>query len=59
MKPAASERPCRERGHLQAGDPAFGAGFQGGDVVRGEVEPHHPVEELGGFGRAETQVGRA
>ena len=48
-----------ERRQLQAGDPAFGAGLQGGDVLRREVEAHHPVEELGGFGGGEAQVGRA
>ena len=49
----------RERGQLQAGDPAFGAGFQGGDVFRREVQAHHLVEKFGGFGRGKTQVGGA
>ena len=60
MKLAVSARPCIEmRGQLQAGNPAFGAGFQRGDVVRGEVQAHHLVEELGGFGGGEAQVGGA
>ena len=48
-----------ERGQLQAGNPAFGAVFQGGDVRRREVEAHHRVEKSGGFGGGETQVGGA
>jgi len=48
----------RERGQLQAGDPAFGAGFQGRDVFGREVEAHDLVEEIGSFGGGETQVGR-
>ena len=39
------------RGQLQAGNPAFGAGFQCGDVFRREVQAHHLVEKFGGFGR--------
>ena len=35
----------RDRGQLQAGDPALGPGFERGDLVRGEVEVHHLVEE--------------
>ena len=31
-----------QRGQLQAGNPAFGARFQRGDVVRREVEAHRP-----------------
>ena len=49
----------RQRGQLQAGDPAFGARFQGGDVLCREVETHRLVEESGGFGRGEAQVGDA
>ena len=48
-----------ERGQLQAGNPAFGAGFQGGDVFRREIQAHHPVEKFGGFGGGEAQVGGA
>ena len=48
-----------ERGQLQAGNPALGAGFQGGDLGGGQVQPHHLVEELGGFVRGEAQVGGA
>ena len=59
MKLAVSLCPCMEkRGQLQAGDPAFGAGFQGEDVFRRQVQPHHLIEELGGFGRGKTQVSR-
>ena len=48
--------PHRDRGQLQAGDPALGAGFQGGDIFRREAQAHRPVEELGGLGGGETQV---
>ena len=47
------------RGQLQAGNPAFGARFQGGDVFRREVEAHHLVEKSGGFGGGKAQVGGA
>ena len=49
----------RQRGQLQAGNPAFGAVFQGGDIFRREVEAHHLVEKFGGFGGGKTQVGGA
>ena len=45
--------------HLQAGDPAFGAGLQRRDVLGREVQARRPLEELGGFGRREPQVGGA
>ena len=45
-----------ERGQLQAGDPAFGAGFQGGDILRRESEAHRPIEKLGCFGRSKAQI---
>ena len=48
-----------KRGQLQAGDPAFGAGFQRGDVFRREAQTHHPVEKFGGLGGGKTQVGGA
>ena len=48
-----------DRGQLQAGDPALGAGFERGDVVGREVEVHHLVEKVGGLGRGEAQVGGA
>ena len=48
-----------KRGQLQTGNPAFGAGFQCGDVFRREVQPHHLVEKSGGFSRGEAQVGGA
>ena len=60
MKPAVSVMSLHgERGQLQAGDPAFGAGFQRGDVFRREAQTHHLVEKLGGFGGGEAQVGGA
>ena len=46
-------------GQLQAGDPAFGAGLQRGDITIGEIQPHHPVEKFGGFGGGEAQIGGA
>ena len=53
------ERPLQRKGcQLQAGDPAFGAGFQCGNVFGREVEAHHPIEKLGSFGGREPQVGR-
>ena len=36
-----------ERGQLQAGDPAFGAALEGGDVLHRELQAHHLVEEVG------------
>ena len=50
--------PHGKRGQLQAGNPAFGAGFQCGDVFGREVEAHHPIEKLGGFGGRKPQIGR-
>ena len=47
------------RRQLQTGNPAFGAGFQRGDVFRREVQTHHLVEKFGGFGGGKTQVGGA
>ena len=44
---------------LQAGNPAFGTVFQGGDIGCREVKPHHLIEEYGGFGGGKTQVGGA
>ena len=46
----------RNSSQLQAGNPAFGAGFQCGDVFCREVQSHHLVEKLGGFRRGKTQV---
>ena len=48
-----------KRGQLQAGNPAFGAGFQRGDIFRREVQAHRLVEKSGGFGGGKTQVGGA
>ena len=54
------QRPLQgEGGQLQAGNPAFGAAFQCGDVFGREIEAHHLVEEFGGFGGGEAQVGGA
>ena len=44
---------------MQTGNPAFGAGFQRGDIFLGEIQSHHPVEEFGGFGGGKAQVGGA
>jgi hypothetical protein len=51
--------PHRDRRQLQAGDPTLGPGFQRGDVFRREAQAHHPIQELGGFGGGEAQVGGA
>jgi hypothetical protein len=48
-----------QRSQLQTGNPAFGAGFQGGNVVSGEGQAHHQSEKLGGFGRGKAQIGGA
>ena len=45
----------RDGGQLQTGDPAFGAGFQGGNIFRREIQPHHSVKKLGGFSRRKPQ----
>ena len=61
MKPGNILVPLhRERGQLQAGNPAFGAVFQGGDVLppRG-LRPITSVEKCGGFGGGKAQVGGA
>ena len=42
---------------LQTGNPALGALLQPGDIALGEIQSHHPVEEIGGFGGGEAQVG--
>ena len=44
---------------MQAGNPTFGAPFQGGDVFCREVQAHHLVEKSGGFGGGKTQVSGA
>ena len=43
---------------MQAGNPAFGATFQRGNVFGREVEAHDLVEKSGGFGGRKPQVGR-
>ena len=46
----------RQRRQLEPRDPALGALVEGGDVLGGEAEAHHLVEEGVGLGRAEPQV---
>ena len=48
-----------KRSQLQSGDPAFGAGFQRGNVFCREIQSHHLVEKIGSFDGRETQVGGA
>ena len=48
-----------KRGQLQTGNPAFGAGFQSGDIFRRETKTHRLVEKLGGFGGGKAQIGGA
>ena len=48
-----------KRSQLQASNPAFGAGFQRGDVFCGELQAHCLVKKIGGFGGGKTQVGSA
>ena len=60
MKPATSARPCSEiaascRPAIQPSVRASSAAISLG----GEVEAHHLVEELGGLGRGEAEVGGA
>ena len=60
LMPLHRKRPLQGKGgQLQTGNPAFGAGFQRGDVFRREVQAHHLVEKFGGFGGGETQIGGA
>ncbi len=49
----------RERGELQARDPALGAGFEGRHLALGQGQAHDVAQKLGGFGRREAQVGGA
>ena len=49
----------RERGELQAGDPALSALLQCGDIALREREAHRLREKRGGFGGGEAQVGCA
>ena len=48
-----------QRRHLQAGDPALGAGVQHGNVGFGEPQAHQLIKQHGRFFRRETQVPRA
>ena len=60
IKLAVSCSPLHGEGcHLQAGNPAFGAGLQRGNVLGREVQAHHLVEKFGGFRGGKTQVGDA
>src|SRR4029453_15536527 len=52
----AAEGEC---GELQARDPAFGALFECLHVGGGEVQAHHPVEELLRLRRGEAEGGGA
>ncbi len=44
---------------MQRGNPAFSACLQGVDFRRREIQLHHLVEKIGGFSRAESQIGGA
>ena len=44
---------------MQAGNPAFGACFQGGAVCGCELQAHHLVEKFSSFGGGKPQVGGA
>ena len=46
-----------EGGQLQTGDPAFGALFQGADIVGRETQAHHYGEKCCGLSAGEAQVG--
>jgi hypothetical protein len=48
-----------EQAQLAGAGHALGAGFQRCDIAIREMQPHHAVEEFGGFGGGEAQVGRA
>ena len=48
----------REPSHLQTGNPAFGAGFKGGDGILREVQTHRVIEEFCCFRRRKAQIGR-
>ena len=49
--------PLQGKGsQLQTGNPAFGAFFQRGDILRRKVQAHHLVEKLGSFGGGKAQV---
>ena len=48
-----------ERGHLQPGDPPFGALFQRGNLVRRQIQTHDVTQEGGGLLGGEAEIGRA
>ena len=48
-----------DRSQLQTGNPAFGAGFQGGDISIGKIQSHYLVEKFSGFGGGKLQVSGA
>jgi len=47
-----------DRGKLQAGNPAFRAGFQRSNLLSSEAQAHHLVEKFSGFSRGKAQVGQ-
>ena len=47
----------RKGSHLQAGNPAFGAGFQCGDLFGREIQAHRPIKKSGRFVRSKTKIG--
>ncbi len=50
--------PISLEGVIQApGDPAFGASLQCGDILRGQLQAHHPIEKRCGFGGGKAQAG--
>ena len=49
----------RQGGHLQPGNPAFGARFEGRHIGGVQVEAHTFRQEGSGFGGAEAQIGGA
>ena len=51
--------PHRERGQLEASDPALGPRFEGGDILRLKVQAHHLTKERGRLVGGETQIGCA
>jgi len=46
----------RKRDHLQAGDPAFGARLEPGDILDRQVQPHHLIQESAGFFQCKAQI---
>ncbi len=42
--------PCTARAATEGRQSSLRSGFQGGDVTGGQVQTHHLVEKIGGFG---------